>query len=86
MERERSPDGKNTLEALRRNKGLSQEQLAAKCGLTRNAVARYEKGAEPKTSSFLKMCEVLEVSPLVLADALGFDVSGIPSDQKKSPQ
>ncbi len=40
-------DAKNTTLALRTKDGLSQDELAEKVSVTRQAVSRRENGAEP---------------------------------------
>lgn len=52
------------LSAARKAKGFSQEELAAKINVSRQAVSKWENGtAQPETANILKLCEVLEVSP-----------------------
>lgn len=70
---------RDALEALRNNRGFSQESLAQKCGVTRLTVASYEtKGSIPKTDVFFRLCQALEVNPIELAKCFGIDVSGVP--------
>ncbi len=52
------------LSAARKSKGFSQEELAAKIEVSRQAVSKWENGtAQPETANILKLCEVLEISP-----------------------
>ena len=52
------------LSAARKAKGFSQEELAAKIEVSRQAVSKWENGtAQPETANIIKLCEVLEVSP-----------------------
>lgn len=51
------------LNQLRREKGLSQEQLAEKLHVSRQAVSKWETGeAQPDMSKLLLMCDVFNVS------------------------
>ena len=74
-------DGDKTLKSYRESLGYSQEYLASRLGITRNAYARYELGhSEPKLSNFLAMSKELGVSLKTLASSMGYDVDGIPDD------
>ena len=48
--------------------GLTQEELAEKCGLQKSAIAKYENGrvVNMKKSVIAKMSEVLECNPAYL--------------------
>ncbi len=47
----------------RKSKGLTQEQLAEKLYVTRQAVSRWERGtAEPDLQTFARLCNILGVS------------------------
>ena len=49
--------------ALRRAKGLSQEELAEQVGVSRQAVSKWENGeAAPDLQKLLTLSEALEVS------------------------
>lgn len=51
------------LTALRKEKGFTQEQLADRLGVTRQAVSRWEAGeTAPDMASIVKLCEVFGVS------------------------
>jgi transcriptional regulator with XRE-family HTH domain len=55
------------LKRLRTLNALTQEELAAKAGLTTAAVARIERNeAEPRPSTLRKLAGVLEVKPATL--------------------
>ena len=48
---------------LRRSKGFSQEGLARKLGLSRQAVSKWETGtADPSTSNLLALAKLFGVS------------------------
>ena len=48
---------------LRRSKGLSQEGLARKLGLSRQAVSKWETGAaDPSTANLLALAKLYGVS------------------------
>ena len=51
------------LGALRRQRGLTQAQLAAKLGISKSAVSMYERGnREPELELLEKMADFFEVS------------------------
>ena len=53
----------NKLADARRAKNLTQEQLAEKLEVTRQAVSRWESGAAwPETDKLVRMAQILEVS------------------------
>jgi len=57
----------DNLKRLRTLSALTQEELAAKAGLTATAVARIERNeAEPRPSTLRKLASVLEVKPATL--------------------
>lgn len=56
---------KFVLSEVREKKGLTQMQLAVKCGLSLSAVQKYEYGTKKQYSHEIlqKFCEVLECTP-----------------------
>lgn len=71
-----------TLRELREQHDYSQEYVAQKVGLTRNAYMRYEQGlAEPKLLNFLAIAKFYQVSLKHLVALMGYDVTGIPDDK-----
>lgn len=57
------------LKRLRTLNALTQEELAAKAGLTTAAVARIERNeAEPRPSTLRKLASALEVKPATLVE------------------
>ena len=53
----------DNLKRLRKEKGLTQKQLASLCGLTESSVRKYEiRQARPRRKTIEKIAQVLEVS------------------------
>ncbi len=51
------------LKTLRKQKGLSQEELATRLHVVRQTISKWEKGLSvPDADMLTKLCEVLEVS------------------------
>ena len=51
------------LKTLRRNKGITQEELAARLNVVRQTVSKWEKGQSvPDAEMLVKLAEVFEVS------------------------
>ena len=51
-----------TIQALRKEKGLSQKELGAQLGVSNKAVSKWETGeALPKTETIMKMAELFEM-------------------------
>jgi len=73
------------LKALRQNKGITQEQLADKIGVTNAAVSRYEQSATyPSVDVLIKLCKFFGVSSdylLGLADEVEFRISPLKDSQ-----
>lgn len=73
----------NTINSLRKHKGLKQGDLANQAGLTQAYVSQIEKNKkEPNMSSLKKICGVLGV-PVPVLFFLSIDDQDIP-DQKKA--
>ena len=71
------------LQSLRKSKKLSQEDLAEKCGVTRQSVSKWETGSGyPETEKLLIFCDVLKVN----LDYLLRDISDTPHKNKKQEQ
>jgi transcriptional regulator with XRE-family HTH domain len=59
------------LKAVRRDQGMSQEDLARRTDLHTTAISRMERGArEPRITTVLRLAEGLGVPPSALMDAL----------------
>lgn len=58
------------LKEIRKQKGLTQEDLGERMGKPQSAVARLESGGvrDPRISMIFQICQALEINP---ADALG---------------
>lgn len=71
------------LQSLRKNQKLSQEDLAEKCGVTRQSVSKWETGlGYPETEKLLILCDILNVN----LDYLMRDVNATPHADKKQEQ
>lgn len=71
----------NRLKKLRKERGLSQTDLADKCGLNFSDISRYERGTvSPTLENFVKIAQALEVSP----EDLLFDTK--PSENTPPPR
>lgn len=69
------------LQTLRKNAGLSQEALADKLGVSRQAVSKWESGAAyPETEKILTLCQLYNVS----ADELLLGAETGPQKAEKS--
>lgn len=64
-----------SLQSVRKQKGLTQEQLAQKIGVKRVTISRYENGTvEPGATALLRLCKALAVSADVLLGLNEFDM------------
>ncbi len=69
------------IRTLRMHQGLSQEQLAEVCGVSRQAISKWERGDSlPDTERLMQLCRYFHVS----ADFLLFDTP--PEQASDSPQ
>ena len=73
------------LRALRREKNLTQEQLAEKIDLVKSSICAYEKNAKyPSVEVLIKLCQFFNVSSdylLGLSDKLEFEVAALTDEQ-----
>lgn len=56
---------KNRLKAIREEKGISQEELSEKTGLSRTTISKIENNEEAvvSTKTIAKLAEVFDVAP-----------------------
>ena len=70
-----SMDLAERIKQLRQAHGMTQEQLAKRCGVTKSAVSQWETGstANIKPQVFLRLCEALHTDPhyLIFGPARG---------------
>jgi transcriptional regulator with XRE-family HTH domain len=67
------------LQSLRKTQKLSQEDLAEKCGVTRQSVSKWETGlGYPETEKLPILCDVLNVN----LDYLLRDINDTPHEDK----
>lgn len=67
------------IQSLRKTQKLSQEDLAEKCGVTRQSVSKWETGiGYPETEKLLILCDVLNVN----LDYLLRDINNTPHEDK----
>ena len=66
----------NRLKAFRLGSGLSAEEVAAKLGVSRTALYRFEKGELAKIETLERLAELLGVS---IPTLLGVGIEYIPS-------
>lgn len=70
------------LSKIRKQKEISQEELAEKVGVSRQAVSKWENGtAQPEMANVAKLCEILGVTPNEL---LGYDGKPAPEAKKQN--
>ena len=72
---------------LRRKSGLSQEQLAEKIGVSRQAISKWEGGlSTPELDKLRALSEFFHVSIDELTSEQGADASSNRAEQKVSPE
>src|SRR3974377_1463799 len=68
----------NRLKAFRLGSGLSADEIAAKLGISRTALYRFEKGELAKIETLEKLAELLGVSiPTLLGVGVEYIASGV---------
>ena len=71
------------LRVFRTSAGISQEQLALKAGLDRTYISLLERGLrQPTINTFLGLCHVMEVSPIIFMEALQIEISSTKPKQQ----
>ncbi len=54
----------NILSSMRKAKSMSQEELAEKLGVSRQAISKWENGiSSPEMAQLTKLCEIFETTP-----------------------
>ena len=72
---------RKNLEYLRKQKKLSQEELAYKLGVSRQAVSKWESGAAfPETEKMLSICKIFDCS---LDDLMNGDIAQLEIDKDR---
>ncbi len=67
---------------IRKQREISQEELAEKVGVSRQAVSKWENGtAQPEMANVAKLCEILGVTP---DELLGYDEKPVPEAKKQN--
>lgn len=57
----------NNIRKFRKAAGLTQEQLAKRCGMATGTIQQYELGKrEPRTQQQYKICHALDIEPVAL--------------------
>ena len=70
--------------ALRKASDLTQEELAEKLGVSRQAVSKWENGiSSPEMSHISTLCEIFKVTPNTL---FGFEDESEPAQQPPAPR
>ena len=68
----------DNLKALRKEKGITQEELAARLNVVRQTVSKWEKGLSvPDSDLLIKLAEILDVEAEAKPDALAEQLSRI---------
>jgi len=72
------------IKALRAQRGLSQEALAEKLEVSRQAIAKWESGqSKPSTANLLALCGVFGVSPDALVSGETVQNDGPPEPDRR---
>ena len=65
----------NRIKTARKNKGLTQKQLADIVGIKHNTLSGWEKGAHsPNGTQIIQLCDVLEIDPNSLYGKEGSEI------------
>lgn len=74
------------IQTLRKQRGLTQEQLAQRLGVSRQAVSRWELDESlPETANLLPLGEVLGVSLDILLDPARGLEGPVPKEEPSAP-
>lgn len=72
------------LQKLRKEKNMSQEQLADRCDVSRQAVSKWESGKSyPDMDKIMQLCKILECNLDDLIDDDAFGNNSMPTKNKK---
>ena len=75
----------NRISKYRKEKGLTQEELAAKLGVSSQAVSKWENDAScPDISLLAQLCRILGISTDELLTGNNNEVKLVPVEQRKS--
>lgn len=75
----------NRIQKYRKEKGLTQEELAAKLGVSSQAVSKWENDAScPDISLLPQLCRALGITTDELLTGRNDEVRLLPADQRKS--
>ncbi len=68
----------NNIRVIRERLGLSQEEFASRCGISRTSIARYERGEAPSASNAKKIADACSVSidDIMGAPSPSFEIRG----------
>jgi transcriptional regulator with XRE-family HTH domain len=69
------------IKELRKEKGLSQEELAAASSITQAALSQIENGKRPGSGTLTKVSKALKV-PVSLIYVLGMEKDDVPKERK----
>ena len=75
----------NRISKYRKDKGMTQEELAAKLGVSSQAVSKWENDAScPDISLLPQLCRILGISTDELLTGQRNEVKMVPAEQRKS--
>lgn len=78
----------NKLKAVRKNRGMTQMELAKRLNVVKGTVSAYEQGLSyPTVETLIKLCDVLDTSAdylLGISDELPIKMGGL-SDEQMQP-
>ena len=73
------------IKAIRKSKGLSQQELAIKLNVVRQTISKWEQGLSvPDSDMLISISEVLETPVSTLTSYISIVAIGIPKDRKVS--
>lgn len=73
----------NSIRLIRKRMRLTQQEMAAKCGLSQTALSQIENGLKrPSLKTLKKICTALDV-PEALIYILGMEQADVPENKKE---